>query len=64
MLVPMVFALNDRNPNHRVVNLAERLIEPRMLARVSDRLNVDEFKRRELHVEPCVVREYIGIAHI
>ena len=60
MLVPMVFALNHRHPNDRIVHPAERLVVPFIGAGVSQFLHIDYFKRSVQNVEVSLVREFFG----
>src|SRR5688572_25210532 len=55
VLVPVVFALDHAQSHDRVVDLAQGLVEPRMLDRADQRLEVDNFELREEDVETGVV---------
>jgi hypothetical protein len=50
VLVPVKLALQDAEPHDAVIDPAERLIVPGLLACIDERLNVDQFER----TEPCV----------
>src|SRR6266699_5033680 len=45
VLVPMIFALYDAEPHHRILYLAESLVIPAILARVGESLFVNHLQR-------------------
>jgi len=45
VLVPVELALEDAEPDDAVIHPAERLVVPRVLTRVDERLDVDELER-------------------
>src|SRR6266496_3603993 len=65
MFVPVIFALDNRQPDDRVVHFAKRLVVPFIGAGLDQFLHVDRFKRSVQNVEVCFVREilrrFIGI---
>src|SRR5262245_59595848 len=56
VLVSAVFSLQDAESEHRIVDLAQRLVEPAILHRAHDLRHVDDFERRKLDVEEGGVR--------
>ena len=57
MLVPMVLALDDAQPDDRIVDLAECLVEPLVANRVDNGGNIDHLERGVLDIEMRGVRE-------
>src|SRR6266566_2855959 len=65
VFVPMIFALNHRQPNNRIVHLAKRLVVPLVRADIGEFLHIDQFKRSVQNVEVSLVRKisrrFVGI---
>jgi hypothetical protein len=57
MLVPVIFALNYRQPHDRIVHLAKCLVVPFVGAGISQLPHIDQFKRSVQNVEVSFVRE-------
>ncbi len=45
VFVPVIFPLNHREPNDRIVYLAKRLVVPVIRASIGQFLDIDQFKR-------------------
>src|SRR5207237_2468495 len=56
MRMPMVFALDDPEPHHRIVHFAKRLVPPFVRACVDELLQIDHFQRLVQNVQICLVR--------
>jgi hypothetical protein len=61
VLVPVVFAFDNSNPDYGVVDFAESLVEPLVFYSVDYRLDVDELEWWKLDVESSVVGKVCGI---
>ncbi len=57
VLVPVILAFDNAHAHHRVVHLAERLIEPFVVAGVGNRINVDDLQRPVQNVEAGFIGE-------
>src|SRR5437667_10443701 len=57
--VPMIFALNHRQPNNRIVHLAKRLVVPRVRAGIGEFLHIDWLKRSVQNVQVSLVRKIL-----
>ena len=57
VLVPMIFAMNDSEPDDRLVHFAQRLVVPFIRAGIDECGNVDRFERLAKNVEARVVGE-------
>ena len=56
VFVPMVFAFDDTDAHHRIIDLAQRLIEPLVFAAVGQRLYVDHLQRLVQEIQACLIR--------
>src|ERR1035438_4709751 len=64
VFVPMIFALHNPYAHNRVVHLAKRLVEPLVVARVFDGVNVDDLQRSMQEVEAGFIGEGgCGLGH-
>jgi hypothetical protein len=63
VLVPVVLTLDDAHADDGAVDLAERLIEPFVLAALGHRFDVDELEWAVQDVEAGFVREGGGFCH-
>ncbi len=61
--VPVVFALDRGHAHHGIIDLAEGLIEPLVIAGAGNRMDIDEFERAVQDVEASFVRERRGFSH-
>jgi len=59
VLVPVVFALHNAEPNYGAIHLAEGLVVPRVGAGVRQSLFIDHFERLKGDVQPGFV--WIGL---
>jgi len=57
VFVPMIFALNHRQPNNRIIHFAKRLVIPRVRAGIGQFLHIDQFKRSVQNVKVSPVRK-------
>ena len=62
VLVPMILALDHANANDRRVDLAERLIEPRLTG-VRKRFLIDHLQRSVQNIKSRIVGEILDVAH-
>lgn len=60
VLVPMILALNHRQPDNRVVHLAKRLVVPLVGTGLGQLLHIDHFKWSVQDVKVSRVREFFG----
>jgi len=60
VLVPVILALHDSQTHDRIVDLAERPVEPAVLDRIDDLRKVDDLERGIADVEAGYVRVRIG----
>ncbi len=51
VLVPVILALHDAEPHNRIIDLAQSLIIPRVIARFYQRGHINEGEGRELDVQ-------------
>ena len=64
VLVPMKLALDEPQPNHRIIDAAKRLIEPRVRYLPAEPLDVDQLQKPELHIGMNGVRFCLHHAHM
>ena len=57
MFVPVILALDDAEPHHRLVDLAESLVVPRHIASIDEHRYIDDLERAESNVEMRLVRK-------
>jgi hypothetical protein len=57
VLMPMIFAVDNSEPDDRLVHFAQRLVVPLIAARIDERRDVNHFQRAVQNIEPGVVRE-------
>src|SRR3981081_1117142 len=57
VLVPVIFALHDTKPDHRVVHLAERLIPPFFSAFIGELADIDDLQWLMENIEKRLVRK-------
>ncbi len=59
VFVPVIFPLNHREPNDRIVYLAKRLVVPVIRASIGQFLDIDQFKRPVQNIEVSPVRKIL-----
>ena len=64
VLVPVVLALDDSQPNDGIVDLAERLVEPFVSGCMRYRLRVNDLERLVGDVEVRLIRELSRVCHL
>jgi hypothetical protein len=60
MFMPVIFTLNYRHPDDRVVDLAQRLVVPFVGTSIRELLDIDRFERPMQDVEISLVWELFG----
>ena len=59
MFMPMVFALNNSQPNDRVVDLAKRLVPPLIGAPIDEFLDIDLLQRAVQNIQEGLIRKIL-----